>query len=468
MNLAHRLEVARGLPSAGPVPVPVPTAPAPAGPVGPPPTDALTRLKDRVGKALFERMGSRMNDLSLSEEALRAIVLSELDEVVEAEKVPLSSEERARLTADLADDVLGFGPLQRLLDDPTVTEIMANGPDSIYVEQNGRLTRTASRFTSEEHLRRVIDRIVSRVGRRIDESSPLVDARLADGSRVNAIIPPLAFSGSTLTIRKFAKDPFGVDDLIGFGTLSPEMAELLHACVEARLNVIVSGGTGTGKTTLLNVLSSFIPDGERIVTIEDAVELQLQQDHVVRLESRPPNIEGRGAVTIRDLVRNSLRMRPDRIVVGECRGGESLDMLQAMNTGHDGSLSTVHANSPRDAIARLETLVLMAGMDLPLRAIREQIASAVDVIVQLTRLRDGTRRVTAVTEVQGMEGETVTLQDAFLFDYSAGVDASGRFLGKPVPTGVRPRFTDRFTELGITLSPRVFGAAEPARSRSWG
>nr|WP_277455852.1 CpaF family protein [Janibacter sp. DB-40] len=428
-------------------------------------SDALTKLKDRATTTLFERIGARLNDPSLDEDQLHHIVRTELNHVVEEEKVPLSGDERRRLIREVQDDVLGHGPLQRLLDDPEVTEIMVNGPEMVYVEHQGKLTRSDARFTSEEQLRRVIERIVSRVGRRIDESSPLVDARLADGSRVNAVIPPLAFSGSTLTIRKFAKDPFKVNDLIGFGTISPEMAELLQACVEARLNIIVSGGTGTGKTTLLNVLSSFIPEGERIVTIEDAVELQLQQEHIVRLESRPSNIEGKGEISIRELVRNSLRMRPDRIVVGEVRGGETLDMLQAMNTGHDGSLSTVHANSPRDAVARLETLVLMAGMDLPLRAIREQIASAVDVIVQLTRLRDGTRRVTAVTELQGMEGQTVTLQDAFLFDYSAGVDASGRFLGKPEPTGIRPTFTDRFADLGITLSPSVFGAPQSGAYR---
>jgi pilus assembly protein CpaF len=445
--------------AAGAIPAPTSARRAAQASAGAP-NDALSKLKEKAASELFDRLGTRLTDPSMSEEKLHSLVRAELNHVVEEAKIPLTGEERQRLIRDVQDDVLGLGPLQRFLDDPTVTEIMVNGPDHLYVEQSGKLRLAPVTFDSEEHLRRVIERIVSKVGRRIDESSPLVDARLADGSRVNAVIPPLAFTGSTLTIRKFAKDPFKVGDLIEFGSLTPEMAELLRACVEARLNIIVSGGTGTGKTTLLNVLSSFIPEDERIVTIEDAVELQLQQEHIVRLESRPPNIEGKGEVSIRDLVRNSLRMRPDRIVVGEVRGGESLDMLQAMNTGHDGSLSTVHANSPRDAISRLETLVLMAGMELPLRAIREQISSAVDLIVQLSRLRDGTRRVTAVTEVHGMEGQTVTMQDVFLFDYSAGIDSTGRFLGKPLPTGVRPRFAERFTEMGIQISPHVFGDPE--------
>ncbi|MGM1028537.1 MAG: CpaF family protein [Actinomycetota bacterium] len=419
-------------------------------------SDGLARVKQRAAQALFARIGARLNDPNLSEAQLHALVRVELNSVVEAEQAPLTGEERQRLINEVRDDVLGLGPLQRLIEDQTVTEIMVNGPENVYIEQGGKLTRAHVRFTSEDQLRRIIERIVTRMGRRIDESSPMVDARLEDGSRVNAVIPPLAFSGSTLTIRKFAKDPFKVPDLIRFGTLTPQMAKLLKACVEGKLNVIVSGGTGTGKTTLLNVLSSFIPSHDRIITIEDAVELQLQQDHVVRLESRPSNIEGKGEVTIRDLVRNSLRMRPDRIVVGEVRGGETLDMLQAMNTGHDGSLSTVHANSPRDAIARLETLVLMAGMELPLRAIREQIASAVDLIVQLERLRDGSRRVTAVTEVVGMEGQIVTLQDVYVFDYAAGQDATGRFLGVPIATGVRPKFVERLADHGIELPHGMF------------
>lgn len=423
------------------------------------PTDALAGLKHRAANALFDRMGARFNDSTLTEEDLRAAAREELGQIIDEEQVPLSPEERRRLIRDVADDVMGYGPLQRFLDDTSVTEIMVNRMDQIYVERKGLVTLTDGRFSSEEHLRKVIERIVSKVGRRIDESSPLVDARLEDGSRVNAVIPPLAVNGSSLTIRKFSKVPLTVQNLISYGTMTPEMAELLDACVKAKLNIIVSGGTGTGKTTLLNVLSSFLPGTDRIVTIEDAVELQIQQQHVVRLESRPPNTEGKGAVTIRDLLRNSLRMRPDRIVVGEVRGGESLDMLQAMNTGHDGSLSTVHSNSPRDAVARLETLVLMAGMDLPLRAIREQIASAVDLIIQIARLRDGSRRITHVTEVQGMEGDVVTLQDAFVFDYSAGVGSDGRFLGKPVPTGIRPRFIERFEDMGITVSPAVFGQA---------
>ncbi|WP_026535843.1 CpaF family protein [Arthrobacter sp. H14] len=429
------------------------------------PVDALAGLKQRAATALFERMGARFNDSTLTENELRSTARDELAQVIDAERVPLSPDERGRLIRDVADDVLGYGPLQRLLDDVEVTEIMVNRMDQIYVERKGKLVLTDSRFSSEAHLRKVIERIVSKVGRRIDESSPLVDARLEDGSRVNAIIPPLAVGGSSLTIRKFSRTPLTVRNLIDFGTLTPAMAELLNACVKAKLNIIVSGGTGTGKTTLLNVLSSFLPDTDRIVTIEDAVELQIQQEHVVRLESRPPNTEGKGEVTIRELLRNSLRMRPDRIVVGEVRGGESLDMLQAMNTGHDGSLSTVHSNSPRDAVARLETLVLMAGMDLPLRAIREQIASAVHLIIQISRLRDGTRRITHVTEVQGMEGDIVTLQDAFVFDYAAGVDEHGRFRGTPVPTGIRPRFIDRFEDMGIHVSASVFAGREPTGGR---
>ncbi|RJU02676.1 CpaF family protein [Arthrobacter frigidicola] len=449
------------------VPSVTPPSPPPASPLSSlkappvaPTVDALAGLKARAAEALFARMGSRFSDSSVSEEELRVTARDELSAVIDEEQVPLSPEERRRLIREIADEVMGYGPIQRLLEDPSITEIMVNRFDQIYVERNGHLSLTDGKFNSDDHLRKVIERIVSKVGRRIDESSPLVDARLEDGSRVNAIIPPLAVNGPSLTIRKFSHVPITVQNLIQWGSLTPEMAELLSACVRARLNIIVSGGTGTGKTTMLNVVSSFIPENDRIVTIEDAVELQLQQQHVVRLESRPANIEGKGAIGIRELLRNSLRMRPDRIIVGEVRGGESLDMLQAMNTGHDGSLSTVHANSPRDAIARLETLVLMAGMDLPLRAIREQIASAVDLIIQLTRMRDGSRRVTHVTEVQGMEGEVVTLQDAFLFDYSAGMDQQGRFLGKPIATGVRPRFLDRFEELGIHVSPNVF--ATPA------
>ncbi|MEA5453438.1 CpaF family protein [Sinomonas sp. JGH33] len=486
MKLSERFSIAEGRPAADAADPAVseyatPAVPAASGlgaaalaaaPAGTAPrngpSDALAGLKQRAAEALYDRMGSRFGDSGATEEELRSAARDELTRIIDDEHVPLSATERSRLLRDIEDDVLGYGPLQRLLDDDDVTEIMVNRHDQIYIERKGRLQLAEVRFNSEAQLRTVIERIVSKVGRRIDESSPLVDARLSDGSRVNAVIPPLAVGGSSLTIRKFGKIPLTVRDLVGFGTLSLEMAELLQACVKAKLNIIVSGGTGTGKTTLLNVLSAFIPDGERIVTIEDAVELQIQQEHVVRLESRPPNTEGKGEITIRDLVRNSLRMRPDRIVVGEVRSGESLDMLQAMNTGHDGSLSTVHSNSPRDAIARLETLVLMAGMDLPLRAIREQIASAVNLIVQISRLRDGTRRITHITEVQGMEGDVVTLQDAFVFDYAAGVDANGRFLGSAVATGVRPRFLERFEDLGIHVRPSIFATpTSHAQEQPW-
>ena len=340
---------------------------------------------------------------------------------------------------------------------------MVNNPQMIYIERAGRIQATDRHFVDEAHLLRIIDKIVGQVGRRIDESSPMVDARLPDGSRVNAVISPLAINGPMLTIRKFSHDPYTVEDLIGFGTLSDRLAQFLDACVQGRLNMLISGGTGTGKTTLLNVVSGFVPSDERIVTIEDAAELRLHQKHVLRLESRPPNIEGQGRIAIRDLVRNSLRMRPDRIIVGEVRGGEALDMLQAMHTGHDGSLTTAHANSPRDALARIETMVLMSGIDLPVRAIREQASSALDVLIHLTRLRDGTRRVTQVSEVEGMEGDKIVLQDIFYFDYTMGVDEEGRFRGHLKSTGLRPKFMRRLEDLGVTLPPEVFEYEPPAR-----
>jgi pilus assembly protein CpaF len=429
--------------------------------------DAMTEFKRRAHEALFQRLGARLFDSTISVEQLNAYVAQEISDLMAEATVPLSLAERQQLTAEIMNDVIGLGPIEQFLADPSVTEVMVNSLEPIYVEREGIIHATEARFMTEEHLRRVIERIVGDVGRRIDESSPMVDARLPDGSRVNAIIPPLAVDGPALTIRKFAVDPYQADDLIGFGTLTPEVTSLLKTVVEVGLNLLVSGGTGTGKTTLLNVLSSFIPDDERIVTIEDAVELQLHQRHVVRLESRPPNIEGRGEVTVRDLVRNSLRMRPDRIIVGEVRGAEALDMLQAMNTGHEGSISTVHCNSPRDALSRLETMVLMSGVDLPNRAIREQVSSAIDLIVHLHRFRDGSRKVTQVTEVIGMEGDIITTADIYSFDYSAGHDEQGKVLGRLRPTGVRPGFTDRLVEAGAALPPDIYGGTERLVS-GWG
>ena len=384
--------------------------------------DGLGDFKARVHDALFERLGARLFEAT-TEEQMQALVMTEIGALMDATESALTPQERQLLVQDIARDVMGLGPLEQFLDDPTVSEVMVNGSNNIYVERAGVVERTNVRFISEDHLRRVIERIVSSVGRRIDESSPMVDARLVDGSRVNVIVPPLSLDGSILTIRKFAKDPFTVSDLISMGTFTEPVASLLAATVEGGMNILVSGGTGTGKTTLLNVLSSFVPHDDRIVTIEDAVELQLHQEHVIRLEARPSNTEGNGEVTIRDLVRNSLRMRPDRIIIGEVRGAEALDMLQAMNTGHDGSLTTVHANAPRDALSRLETMVLMAGFDLPTRAIREQISSALNLIVQIERSRDGSRRISHLTEVVGMEGDIITLQDIYRYDYRASADA---------------------------------------------
>ena len=398
-------------------------------------------------------------DQKLLEKGDEAMLRRRVEELVEeklrAEKLPYSRQIRNRLVSDMADEILGFGPIEPLLRDPTVTEVMVNRPDQVYCERFGKLELTDITFRDLEHIRHVIDKIVTPLGRRVDESSPMVDARLPDGSRVNAIIQPLSLNGPVLTIRKFSVDPYTVEDLIGFGTITQGMAAFLAACVKIKLNVLVSGGSGAGKTTLLNVLSSFIPEGERIVTVEDAAELKLHQPHVVRLESRPPNIEGKGEIKIRDLVRNCLRMRPDRIIVGEVRGGEALDMLQAMNTGHEGSISTIHSNSPRDALSRMETMVMMSGMDLPSRAIREQVASAIHLLVQISRLSDGSRKVASVSEIQGMEGNVIVLQDLFAYQQK-GIGEGGKVLGTLQATGMVPKFLDRFNAAGVHLPSEIF------------
>jgi len=418
--------------------------------------DRIADIRTRVQERLVEVLGPRLYDASLSDTELESLVHQRLRELLDEEESGLSAQEKLLIVRQIGDSVLGLGPLEPFVRDQDVTEIMVNGWDSIYVERAGKIYWTGAKFHDDGQLRRIIDKIVGKVGRRVDEASPYVDARLPDGSRVNAIVPPLAIDGACVTIRKFSADPYQAEDLISFGTMTRQTVDLLDACVRGRLNILVSGGTGAGKTTTLNVLSSFLPDDERIITIEDSAELRLQQPHVVRLESRPPNIEHRGEVTIRDLVRNSLRMRPDRIVVGEVRGGEALDMMQAMNTGHDGSISTVHSNSPRDALSRLETMAMMSGMDLGIRAIREQIASAIQVIVHQARMKDGIRRITHVTEIVGMEGDVITLQDLFLFDYSAGIDDEGKFRGQMKATGLRPRFMDRLAERGVAIAAEVF------------
>ena len=415
--------------------------------------DTYLDLKNRVQNRLLAELDPSMDVTRVAE--VRKAIQGLYEQVLVEESIVLSRQEKHRLFEQIVAEIIGFGPLQPLLEDESITEVMVNGAKNIYVERNGKLTRVPLTFESDEHVMRIIDRIVAPLGRRIDESSPYVDARLPDGSRVNAIIPPISLVGPTITIRIFSKTPFTVEQLIRNGSITPESIQFLKACVESRLNVIVSGGTGSGKTTLLNVLSGFIPGDERIVTIENAAELQLRQEHVVTLESRPPNIEGRGEITIQNLVVNSLRMRPDRIVVGEIRDGAALDMLQAMNTGHDGSMTTAHSNSPRDTIARIETMSLMAGFDLPIRAIREQIASAVDVIVHADRMRDGSRKVVAITEVVGMEGDVVTLTDLFAFQQTGYED--GKVMGKLRPTGLRPKFMDKIEASGIHLPPQIFG-----------
>ena len=422
----------------------------------------LEEMRQKMHQFVIHELGPLLTDQRISEAELRRQVDEQLLRALTAERIALTVAERQTLVQSVTDDVLGYGPIDQLLRDDSITEVMVNGPDHVYVERSGKLVITEVKFADETHLRRIIDKIVSQVGRRVDEANPMVDARLPDGSRVNVVVHPLSIGGPFMTIRKFAKDPYTVQDLINFGSFTPQVAHFVDQCVKGRLNIVVSGGTGTGKTTLLNVLSSFIPTDERIVTVEDAKELQLHQTHVLPMEARPPNIEGKGEVKIRDLVRNSLRMRPDRIVVGEVRGGEALDMLQAMNTGHDGSITTVHSNSPRDTLSRIETMTLMAGMDLPVRVIREQMASALDMIVHLTRLRDGTRRVTHVSEVMGMEGDVVVLQDIYTFDFSAGIDEEGRFRGGLRSTGIRPSFSEKLNDYGIALEPSLFSNTQPA------
>src|SRR6187399_2731490 len=467
MSLLKRIESARPGASGAPSAPSAPGSNLPSAPAGGPPSaptpgrltsqapvrESFRDVKFRIQNRVIQDLDPKL-DLSNQVEVRRQI--EEIFSIaVDEEGLALTRAERVRMLEQITDEIVGLGPLEPLLRDESITEVMVNGPRQIYLERSGKIELTNVTFQNDEHVMRIIDRIIAPIGRRVDESSPMVDARLVDGSRVNVVIPPISLVGPVLTIRKFAATPMTTDDLIRFGTSTPEMFDFLRACVEARLNIFVSGGTGSGKTTMLNVLSSFIPNDERIVTVEDAAELQLRQEHVVTLESRPANIEGKGAIPIRELVRNSLRMRPDRIIVGECRSGEALDMLQAMNTGHDGSMSTGHSNSPRDMLSRLETMVLMAGVDLPLRAIREQVASAVDLIVQQSRLKDGTRKIVNITEVQGMEGDVIVMQDVFVFEQTGIVD--GKIQGRLKPTGIRPKFVEKFEVMGIDLPPGLFG-----------
>jgi pilus assembly protein CpaF len=421
--------------------------------------DAYVDLKNRVQQKLIAELDPSMDITQTSE--VRVTIQEMFESMLAEESIVLTRNEKRRLFEAIVAEILGFGPLEQFLHTDGVTEIMVNGPKNVYIERKGKITKTNVTFEDNDHLLRIIDRIVAPLGRRIDEGSPMVDARLPDGSRVNAVVPPISINGATLTIRIFSKIPFTIENLIEFGSITPEAVEFLKACVVSKLNVMISGGTGSGKTTLLNILSGFIPDDERIVTIENAAELQLRQDHVVTLESRSANVEGRGEVTIQDLVVNSLRMRPDRIIVGEVRGGEALDMLQAMNTGHDGSLATGHANGPRDMLSRLETMVLMAGMELPHRAIREQIASAIHLIVQQDRMRDGSRKVVSISEIQGMEGDVITMSEIFRFEQT-NIE-NGKVIGRLRPTGLRPKFMWKIQEAGIMLPPSIFGIGSRRR-----